>query len=216
MEERGTRRSTRTLDADALRLLVLLERLGNPMDEVGLVAYLDGEELLQHLDHLLSHPVDLALALLDRYRSRPTLRPRRRAFVRAIRKLTTTAHDARRQQDFATGGWARRDDVLATLACRDLIRVRPLAGKPALRFALTAAGAACLATMDAATRKVAAPFVERCRLVQEHWGPFVGSGFVAQLRGAEARLARARQEEQLAVGAPLLPSLFQLTFDEAP
>lgn len=158
---------TRSVELDALRLLVLVHRLGHQLedrrgDEV--VRELRGERRAQHLDHLLAHPATLAYVLMDLIRrAGDDLAEQRGAMARRVRWLL--AHERRRydparrsrsrrrgqnplarvdptrRHRFRPFVWRRWDDALATLHSRGLLRVgvgdSPGSGPEDLSYGLT-------------------------------------------------------------------------------
>ena len=157
----------RPVEQDAVRVLTLVDLLGQGPDEPPdpgeartIDRFIDTESQLQHLDHLVRHPIDLAYVLMDQVRSgldpsvetetdidarfgELALRTRRLLDTAPSRKQPPGRHRPSLLRPFETGSWRRWDDALAVLSCRGLLRVETLSGNHAgeLRYRLTSAGA---------------------------------------------------------------------------
>ncbi len=162
----------RPVEQDAVRVLTVVDQLGRgaerpftwddarTSDRSDSDRFVDTESQLQHLDHLVRHPIDLAYVLMDQVRSgldhsveaetdvdarfgELARRTRRLLGTTSSRKQTPGRHRPSLLRPFETGSWQRWDDVLAVLSCRGLLRVETLPGEQAgeLRYRLTSAGA---------------------------------------------------------------------------
>ncbi len=157
---------SRPVEQDAARVLTVVHQLGEQHDGSTPAGewFIDTESQLQHLDHLVRHPIDLAYVLMDQVRSglddpRATaaeIGTRLGELAGRVRRLLgaasgKTADGKRRKRHrpsllrpFETGSWQRWDDVLAVLGCRGLLRVEPAPGDGGggeLRYRLTTGGA---------------------------------------------------------------------------
>lgn len=211
----------RPLEEDALRILTVVHQLGRPVRAAGFSSRLDGESRLQHLDHLVRHPVDLAFALMLSVASTDRRRPAAAREVRSL--LPVPPGDPNRPRAltlhrFDHGSWERWDDVWAYLGCRSLLRVRPDGEPPSdLAYLLTDEAAAHLESLYL-SEKGLAPYVERCRILGKHLPrpdrePMDGA-LDLDLPGLARRLDAYRREERLAAEEDLLSRLFQTTFGE--
>ncbi len=229
----------RLLARDALRLLIVVRQAGREE-----APWVDGEELLQWIDHLVRRPVDLAFVLIDQFRRRADLDARRAGIMRRIRILLTPSGSRpprttqrgistrMRQDHFRPVAWERWDDLLAYLGCRDLLRVEVISQETSqgrgsyLRYRVTERGEQLLqATLE--NDRSASHWVDRYRSLQETlWqdpevsaqmaagGPEAGRALRDHLSDISTRVERFRRDEQISLEDDLLPRLFQRTFGE--
>ncbi len=214
----------RPVELDALRILTIVHELGEQPREPPAAErewFIDTESQLQHLDHLIRHPIDLAYVLIDQVRSRgPELDARPAKLARRLRRLLGAPDRGRHRphllRPFDPGSWRRWDDVLAFLGCRGLLRIeqRP-AGGGDLRYRLTAEGERRLRRSARPT-----PGSERCELLRavlpdRLLRPRSEPALAAYLGETRARLDSYRRDEQIRPEDDLLGRLFQSTFREA-
>lgn len=189
----------RPVEQDAVRVLTVVYQLGEEPDghlADGRTAerFVDTESQLQHLDHLVNHPIDLAYVLMDQARSgfppsdasEAEVDARFGKLARRIRRLLDTTSSRKRSRGkarqryrpsllrpFEIGSWQRWDDVLAVLSCRGLLRVEPVPGEHdgALRYRLTFEGARWLKESVYGPlsfgEAASANWQERCELLRE-------------------------------------------------
>ncbi len=189
----------RPVEQDALRILTVVHQLGErpaaPFSAGSEHRWLiDTESQLQHLDHLVRHPIDLAYVLMDQVRSRGSeLESRLVDLAPRVRRILGVSRRGRHRpsllRPFDPGSWQRWDDVLALLSCRGLLRVEPLpietssvetlpAGERShgarndgpqyvgeLRYVVTAEGARWLVESVYAQQPSLVPYRERCELL---------------------------------------------------
>ncbi len=125
----------RPVEQDALRVLTVVHQLGErpaaatPGSERRWL--IDTESQLQHLDHLVRHPIDLTYVVFDQVRSRGSeLEAHLGDLARRVRRILGASRRGRHRpsllRPFDPGSWQRWDDALALLSCRGLLRVEPL------------------------------------------------------------------------------------------
>ncbi len=127
----------RPIEQDALRILTLVHQLGErpaARSPAETRWFIDTESQLQHLDHLIRHPIDLAYVVIDQVRSRgPELETDRRELPGRLRLLLGAPQGGRYRphllRPFDPGAWQRWDDVLAFLGCRGMLRVEPMSAE---------------------------------------------------------------------------------------
>ncbi len=224
----------RPAEQDAVRVLIVIHQLGEQPTEASAKRgwFIDTESQLQHLDHLVRHPIDLAYVLMDQIRSGlagttgTELEARASDLAPRVRRLLGASRRGRHRpsllRPFDPGSWCRWDDVLALLCCRGLLRVKPIpngaqaAGE--LRYRLTAAGAHWL--RDAVYPQVAdADWRERCDLLRavlpDHLlRPLSHATLGPYLHDTARRLDAYRNDEHVRPEDDLLGRLFQSTFAE--
>ncbi len=234
----------RPLEQDALRVLTIVHRLGEqPATPPAEPEWrIDSESQLQHLDHLVRHPIDLAYVLIDQVRSRGAeLAIPRADLARRLRRLLGAPRSGRHRphllRPFDAGSWQRWDDVLAFAGCRGLLRVEPIsAGKrPSagdsrqeeglgagihLRYRLTAEGARWLGQAVYPGGERLTSLRERCELLRtvlpdDLLRPRSQAALAASLRATGERLEDYRRDEQIRPEDDLLGRLFRSTFREA-
>jgi len=234
----------RPVEQDALRLLAVVHHLGEPAAEAGYRSRVAGEGRLQRLDHLVRHPADLAFVVLDRLDRCDGLTRYRDELVPALRRLLPAVEpgDPEPVEEELAGGrlhrfhpvaWERRDDALAYLGCRDLLRVRPLpesAGE--LGYLLPEGAAEWLETevypSAADPAEGLGRLVERCRLLARVLGGTDGiddpdappdpevADLAGYLRRVDHRLEDFRREERVPFEEDLLSRFFRHVVGEAP
>lgn len=228
----------RPLEIDALRLSTLVHQLGRApsADESagGLVRCLDGEPLLQTLDHLLRYPSTLAYVLTDQFAHRPELAEQRGLVTRRIRQLLANEREqhlpARKRRAWQTRAdgsgspawhhfvpprWQRLDDVLAFLTSRSLMRVAARSGDRAfLSFGLTASAAELLERDLYPKDRNSMLHLQLCGVISDLLPELDGEQWQALLADIEADLEAFRAEEQVTAEQDLLAALFQQTFQE--
>ncbi len=218
------------IEYDALRVLLIVHQLGTRTSRRWTV---DSEHLLQQLDHLVRHPIDLAFVVMDHIRHQPGTETAPRDLPARVRRLLDLPPRARHRRaifsPFERGSWQRWDDVLAFLGCRDLLRISPLAPDDS-RFELTERAVGWLETTvletaagsdaaesDAAGSDALARELERCALLRTALPPRLlgGRGLLEpHLDGVRSRLTAYQSDEQLDVEDDLIAGLFQATFLE--
>lgn len=210
----------RPVEQDALRILTVVHQLGERPNRRW---FIDHESQLQHFDHLVRHPIDLAYVLIDQFRQRPELDPRRADVARRIRQLLDTPSLPRRQRSllrpFEPGSWKRWDDVLAYLDCRALMRTQLLADR-GLRYRLTGRGARWLQESVYPSHRGSGTYRERCELLRAVLPASLLQPATAATLGADSsaigrRLDAYRDEEHVGPEDDLLGHIFQATFREA-
>ncbi len=225
----------RPVEHDAVRVLTVVHQLGEQSDERAtrsLRWFIDTESQLQHLDHLVRHPIDLAYVLMDQVRSRDAdFEVRLTDLARRVRQLLGAPRRGRHRpsllRPFDSGSWHRWDDSLALLGCRGLLRVEPLPGHDRaageLRYRVTSGGARWLQDSvypqqgDPATPGTS--YRERCQLLRDVLPagllrPRAQETLAPYLRQTAERLDGYRDDEQIRVEGDLLGRLFQSTFAE--
>ena len=145
----------RPMESDALRLVTLVHQLGEP-GQGAVARSLEGEDLLQALDHLLRHPTTLAYVLMDHFARLDDESQERIVFARKVRQLLSNERQqhqpSRRRRPWETKPdgpvdltiypfvgprWQKLDEPLAILAGRNLLQVRVITGKrPRLAYDL--------------------------------------------------------------------------------
>ncbi len=160
----------RPVEQDAVRVLTVVHQLGEASDPPAGEGrwFIDTESQLQHLDHLVRHPIDLAYVLMDQARSSldrwhasgatgTELDARTADLAGRVRQLLGAAslrrganrkprgrHRPSLLRPFDPESWQRWDDVLALLGCRGLLCVEPLPdgdqGTGELRYRVTSEG----------------------------------------------------------------------------
>jgi hypothetical protein len=231
----------RPVEHDALRLLAVVHHLGEPAAESGYRSRVAGEGRLQRLDHLVRHPADLAFVVLDRIDRHDGVARRRDELVPALRRLLPEMERGAAEgveeelageplHRFHPVAWERRDDVLAYLGCRDLLRIRPLPDAAGELGYLLPEGAA--EWLDTEVYPPAADpaeglgrLVERCRLLARVLGgasdpagspdPEVAD-LAGYLRQVDRRLEDFRREERVPFEEDLLSRFFRYVVGEAP
>ncbi len=141
----------RPVEQGAVRVLTNVHQLGEQPSGARRW-FVDTESQLQHLDHLVRHPIDLAYVLMDQVRSRGAeLETGLGDLAHRVRRLLGAPRRGRHRPNllrpFDPGSWHRWDHALALLGCRGLLRVEPLAaggpgeGAGELRYRVTSGGA---------------------------------------------------------------------------
>ncbi len=222
----------RPLEQDALRLLTIVHQLGEQPPEPPPAEsrwFVDTESQLQHLDHLVRHPIDLAYVAIDQVRSRGAeLEIHRADLARRLRRLLGAPQRGRHRphllRPFDPGAWQRWDDALAILGCRGLLRVEPRpagdSGAADLRYRLTAEGNRWLGQAVYPEQELLAPLRERCELLramlpESLLKPRPPASLAAYLLDTAERLESYRRDEQVRPEGDLLGRLFHSTFREA-
>ena len=219
----------RPVEQDAVRVLTVVHQLGEQPAETPAGKrrwYVDTESQLQHLDHLVRHPIDLAYVLMDQVRSRGVeLEARLADLARRVRQLLGARRRKRHRphllRPFDPGSWHRWDDALALLGCRGLLRVEARADAPAagaLRYRVTDRGARWLGDV-LYPQGGQADCLERCALLRDALPVSLlrpqSNGALGRYLGETAqRLDAYRGDEQIRPGDDLLGRLFFSTFAE--
>lgn len=225
----------RAVELDALRLLALVHQLGEPAGEGA--AALRGERRLLALDHLLRHPEQLGLLLVDAFERLPEPAERRTGPLRAglmrrlrwlfgaenappapaFRRARSRAEGAQRRLTFAgeAAPWRRRDDALAQLTCRALLVVEVLAGQPPeLSYRLTPRGADLLEQRFYPGVKIAGAYLKQCAAIREYLPDWRELDFEARAEAIAERLEQVRRDEHLPRELDAIPALFERVFRE--
>jgi DNA-binding PadR family transcriptional regulator len=224
------------LALDALRLLTLVQQLGDPSgDDAGESEsgerVLVGEERLIGFDHLLRHPATLAYVLIDHCRRLPDLAEKRAALARRIRLLLGDRADqapifrrARSRPAVGEGrpslfqptpSWHRCDDALAYLTSRGLLAIGIEGSQPPrLSYRLTTRGADLLEQRFYPSAKSAGAYLQACAALREYWPVGLDASIEAVLERTDEGLDQLRQDEQMPLEKDLLPVLFERTFRE--
>ncbi len=238
MQQAAASPSPRAVELDALRLLALVHQLGEPAGESpgetaeeG-VAELRGERRLLALDHLLRHPEQLALLLVDAFERLPELAERRAGLIRrlrwlfgaenappapAFRRARSRAQSVERRLTLPAfaAPWRRCDDALAQLTCRALLEVEVLGGQPpVLVYRLTARGADLLEQRFYPGVKIAGAYLKQCAAIREYLPDWRELDFEARFAAIAERLELLRQEEHVARELDAIPTLFERVFRE--
>ena len=214
MDSTSTQGLARSTEQDALRLLAVVHHLGDPVEESGVHSVLVGEERLLAYDHLSRHPGTLALLLLDRAARDPHEIPSR--LVDGLRDLIAGRDtlDLDLRTLLLPVRWERRDDALAYLGCRALLRVRPWPEEgepPRLSYWLPDRVAESLDDQIYPAEPALEAIRRRCRLMAD----YLPTEVEIDLSGTRQRFETFRQEEQLDLEDDLLASFFQSIFGEA-
>lgn len=226
----------RAVELDALRLLALVHQLGEPLAEEN-ASSLRGEGRLLALDHLLRHPEQLALLLVDAYERLPELAERRSGALRsglmrrlrwlfgaenappapAFRRARSRAQGAERRLTFAgfAPSWRRCDDALAQLTCRALLAVEVESGQPpTLVYRLTPRGAELLEGRFYPGVKIAGAYLKQCAAIREYLPDWRELDFAGRLEAIAERLEAIRLEEHVPRELDAIPTLFERVFRE--
>ena len=219
----------RPVERDAVRVLTVVHQLGEQPAAAPAGPrrwYVDTESQLQHLDHLVRHPIDLAYVVMDQVRSRGVeLEAGLTDLARRVRQLLGTRRRRRYRphllRPFDPGSWHRWDDSLALLGCRGLLRVEARANAEAageLRYRVTGQGARWLADV-LYPQGGQADCLERCGLLRDVLPAGLlrprSNGALGRYLGDTARRLDAyRGDEQIRPEDDLLGRLFFSTFAE--
>ena len=211
----------RPMAQDALRILTVVHQLGEPVQRSGIWTVITGESRLQHLEHLVRRPEDLAFVLLNRGPLVPGFAERRGDLIRRLGRLLSADSDSRHRgpRRFRSGSWERWDDILAFLGCRDLLRVRSLRdGSPRLGYYLTEAGAEYLEGAIYPFDPEVAGYRERCRLIWDFLGPELAPDrdLASTLQEVARRLESYCIQEQVVAEDDLLNHYCQSTLGFVP
>ncbi len=198
-----------TVQLGAVRLLCLVCHFGEDDAAAQGGPTLWGERRLQELDHLLRHPDQLALLLMDRVLASGKAVPS--SLAEGLRGLLRANGGGRAPRRLEVPPWRTADDTLAFLTCRNLLRLasRPRGGQTERGFVATEDGVDTLSSLSA-KEGMARLLRERCRLL----GQVIPPGASLDLDSSRERLAGFLQDENLATEDDPAPRLFHLLFDQ--
>ncbi len=217
------------VEQEALRILVLVARLGEP-ERPGSEMVFHGEPQLQAADHLVRHPTTLALLSTAAFRARAEPERRQQVMESIRRALATLSVPSDGESRFPvlhaveTFAWNRLDDALALLASRELLSVHPTtrpAGQPTLSYRLESGGSKLLGSRAVRENPALARIRTCCRSLGETLLPLDSSGVPRlwipdDLDTLADQLHSFRQDEQIDFDEDLLVRFFQSTFGEPP
>lgn len=223
----------RPVESDALRLAILVHQLGEPGDEPT-PKRVQGEDLLQILDHLLRHPTTLAYVLMDQVARRRPGFEARGVFARRVRQLLSNErqqHQPTRRRrpwqtkpdgpvdltlhPFTRPRWQRLDEPLTLLAARDLMRVRlRREERPLLSYELTARGVDWLESEIYPKDRNSTLYLQLCSIMLDLLPALDGPGWRDLMDEIRHHLDAFRRDERLPVEQDPLAVLFHHVFQE--
>lgn len=203
-----------------------------------MVRELRGENVVQHLDHLLTYPATLAYLLMDSFAGEGGQGEHRGALARRVRWLLANdrrhydparrPRSRRRGQDPSVqidGGrphrfqpffWRRWDDSLAFLQARALLQI-DVAGSsssepPRLRYGLTSRASRWLEDEVYSSSEDASFHSQICMAIADYLP--APEQLPERLLQAGLRLSVFRRDQRLTAGTDAAPPLFHTVFRE--